>query len=188
MVSYVIGPAAVYARPIVIPNAVTGPTGPSQGPTGPAGGLGTGPTGPTGPAGSQGPIGIGTPGPAGPQGYTGPPGSFGGTGRVGPTGALGPTGSGGTNFIGETGGGNPENNGSLSLGNIIINWNAYPAAGLEVGQSLAWNTNYTDGPPQCILTPQCSGATGPWSYTASTTQITFFGPTGCTMTIVAIGT
>lgn len=163
MVSYVIGPAAVYARPIVIPNAVTGPTGPSQGPTGPAGGLGTGPTGPTGPAGSQGPIGIGTPGPVGPQGYTGPPGNsgLGTTGPFGPTGAGGPPGPG---FGGNTGGEAPAQ-GSVVIGNFIINYGYIP---LTNGTGTVYlQTSYQDLPPLLIV--GTTGSTGAFARNDLTT-------------------
>ena len=91
MVADVKGPAPVYARPVVTPIAIPGPTGPASGLTGP-----TGPTGTfnTGPSGFTGPTGV-----IGPQGLTGPTGTAGKTGFTGPvgytvftSGATGPTG------------------------------------------------------------------------------------------------
>lgn len=93
MTVYVNGPAPVYARPVVSPGAITGPTGPSGGPTGP-----TGPSGPQGNAGFQGgtgptgATGIGQTGPSGATGFTGPPGLIGFTGPTGTAGGTGPSG------------------------------------------------------------------------------------------------
>ena len=70
MTVYVQGPAPVYARPVVIATALTGPTGPSPGSTGPTGA--TGPSGPTGYLGQTGPTGVTGPTPTvlvGPTGY-----------------------------------------------------------------------------------------------------------------------
>lgn len=105
----------VYARPIVVQQAGTGPTGAPGGPTGlqgPSGPVGTGAasgprgqtgllgpigvTGITGPTGATGFVGQPSTGPTGPSGVTGPTGPS--TGPTGPTGTTGPTG-----FTGPTG-------------------------------------------------------------------------------------
>lgn len=106
MTTFIIAPAEVAARPVVV---VGGPTGPSGGPTGATGVTGpsginaTGQTGHTGPFGATGPTGFGATGPLGPTGQTGPP--NGPTGPTGVTGAngTGPTGSGSTGPTGATG-------------------------------------------------------------------------------------
>lgn len=98
MTSFVLGPAQVMARPIVVTG---GPTGPSGGPTGPTGGAGpsgiTGPTGARGQTGAQGAASTvtGPTGFAGPTGYTGPQGNT----VTGPTGTTGYTGSSGNAFV-----------------------------------------------------------------------------------------
>lgn len=108
MTAFVLGPAPVAARPIVV---VGGPTGPSGGPTGATGATGrTGATGATGSRGATGSAGLastttGPTGASGPTGYTGPvgssltgptgqAGSF--TGSTGASGVTGPTGAAGS--------------------------------------------------------------------------------------------
>lgn len=113
MTTTVLGPAPVFARPVVVASGLTGPSG---GPTGATGS--TGPTGRTGAAGSGGPTGaVGAAstvtGPTGPQGVTGLTGPVGTsvtgpTGNpaalTGPTGATGATGTGGTGPTGPSAG------------------------------------------------------------------------------------
>lgn len=113
MTTTVLGPAPVFARPVVVASGLTGPSG---GPTGATGNTGpTGRTGATGLAGSTGANGAASTvtGPTGPQGVTGltgPAGSTvtGPTGQMGsftgPTGATGSTGGGGTGPTGPSGG------------------------------------------------------------------------------------
>ena len=92
MVADVKGAAAVYARPVVTPGVIVGPTGPASGLTGPTGPTGTFNTGPTGSTGAIGPTGIGSTGPSGAAGKTGPTGPVGynavASGATGPTGGL----------------------------------------------------------------------------------------------------
>lgn len=141
---FVVAPAQIYARPIVVVPGSTGPTGPLGGPTGPTGAtgaaatgptgpLGTGPVGPTGPltgptgfTGNTGPPGNTIVGPTGPQGFasnTGATGPAGAAGAATNTGATGPTGA-GTSFAGVTGptGGT----GSVNLGGLIFQWGTNP--------------------------------------------------------------
>lgn len=150
------GPAPVYARPIIVATALTGPTGPNSGFTG-----ATGPTGPTGSTGSTGPIG------------TGPTGSTGSTGTTGPTGKAGLTGPPGSYIGGVTGGTLPPS-GAIPVGNMIINWGSMSV--IPAGASAAFTTPYSDAPPLVTLGP--TGNTGPYYYTATTTVLTIKGPTG----------
>lgn len=167
MTAFVLGPAPVMARPVVVN---VGPTGPSGGPTGATGK--TGPTGFTGATGQRGQTGAngnassvtGPTGRTGSTGYTGPAGSS----VTGPTGdastVTGPTGFTGAGPTGATGAGPT---GTFRLGNIIQQWGATSvAAGTG---TVAFPVSYVDGAPS--LTLGASGPTGTWpTATAITTS------------------
>ena len=173
MTVFVQGPAPVYARPVVIPGAATGPTGPSGGPTGPVGPISTGPTGYSGAVGSVGATGAqGVTGASGPQGSIGPPGNT----ITGPTGSPGSaTNTGATGYTGVTGpGGSASNTGAtgatgptgpLGTGPTGIA-GPYNAVNVFAGKILGATTTTSTAPtmlglgklsPAFTLTPAASG-------------------------------
>lgn len=188
MVSNVIGPAQVYARPVVVPVIPTGPTGytgPSPGSTGPTGATGAGPTGPTGPSGQLGPTGpVSTvTGPTGRTGFTGPPGA-------GPTGSTGPVGPAGTPVVGSTGaGGSPLGpSGSLQFGNVVFNWASIVVN--HLGVTAVFPVGYADGPPSVTLGRGYTGPTGAAAVSVSKSGVFILCATGASGIVdyLAVGT
>ena len=193
MSSSVQGPAQVYARPVVIPAAATGPTGPSGGPTGPTGPTAsTGPTGPTGSTGLQGKTGpTGTlTGPTGAIGITGPPGNSvtGASSTVtGPTGS-GPTGPGGVAASRQT-----QVSGNILFSDgTLINYGQVGISG-NTGASIAFQTAFSSFVSTIAITSMVRGPGPTGSYaTVSSSSLNGatlynFSPTGLTFGYMAIG-
>lgn len=189
MTVFVQGPAQVYARPVVVPSQLTGPTGAtgspvgvtgSTGPTGPIG-VYTGPTGPTGPTGNSSTV----TGPTGRTGFTGPPGNVGVSGPSGPTGFTGPAGPGPGGYVAGTGAGPV---GYFRLGNIAVNWGE--AAANHTGITATFSQAYVDAVPVVALGQGYSGPTGASIEAISLTGVQLRCATGTSGTVFfqAMGT
>ena len=163
MVADVKGAAAVYARPVVTPMGIVGPTGATSGLTGPTGpAANTGTTGPTGPS---------VTGPAGAQGNTGQ------TGAVGKTGPTGPVA-----FTAISSG----LSGAAQWGPVIFNFGSLYATG-GTGATFTFAIPYNFQPPAVAL--GLTGPTGAYVGSISLTGVQIIAENGLTpyVMIQAIG-